>query len=204
MDVATQFPFNLRTRVSFGVGAFANVAAEAAAFGRTALLVTGRGAMRRSGVTERLVRQLSAAGARAVLYEEASPNPTTVEVDRGADLARAEGALVIVGLGGGSAMDVAKGIAQVLANGKPCYELCGTTLERPGPPVIAVPTTSGTGSEVNGVAVVTEPARKHKTSLRGPAVGPARGVGDPELSRSRPAPGKASAGVDAQAPPRAA
>ncbi|HHW14681.1 MAG TPA: iron-containing alcohol dehydrogenase [Firmicutes bacterium] len=152
---------------------------------------------RRAGLTQKLVAQLAEAGARAVLYEEASPNPTTVEVDAGAELARREGVEALVGLGGGSAMDVAKAIAMVVAYGQPCYELCGRPLPQPGLPVVAVPTTSGTGAEVSGVAVVTEPSRHHKTSLRSPQVSPAVAAVDPELTLALPPSVTASSGMDA-------
>lgn len=199
MDPETRAQFFLKTRIEFGRGAFARVGAEAAALGRTVMVVTGRSAMRRAGLTQKLVAQLEEAGARAVLYEEASPNPTTVEVDAGAELARREGIEVLVGLGGGSAMDVAKAIAMTVAYGKPCYELCGRPLSEPGLPVVAVPTTSGTGAEVSGVAVVTEPSRHHKTGVRSPQVSPTVAVVDPELTLTLPPAVTASSGMDALA-----
>lgn len=199
VDTATKVQFFLRTRVKFGNGTFATVGTEAAALGRTVLVVTGRSAMRRAGLTQKLVAQLEAAGARAVLYEGASPNPTTVEVDDGAELARREQVEAVVGLGGGSAMDVAKAIATVVSYNKSCYELCGEPLPVPGLPVVAVPTTAGTGAEVSGVAVVTEPARRLKATLRSPAVAPALAVIDPELTVTLPPKVTASSGLDALA-----
>jgi glycerol dehydrogenase-like iron-containing ADH family enzyme len=199
MDIQTRAQFHLRTKVRFGVGTFAEAGAEAAALGKTALVVTGRSAMRRAGLTDRLVASLSAAGVRAVLYEEATPNPTTGEVDKGADLARREGVDVVVGLGGGSAMDVAKAIAMAVAYDRPCYEICGVALDRPGLPVVAITTTSGTGAEVTGVAVVTEPSRRHKTAVRSLVVAPTVAIVDPELTVTMPPAVTASTGMDALA-----
>lgn len=199
MDPRTQAQFFLRTRVRFGNGLFETAGAEAAALGRTVMVVTGRSAMRRTGLTERLSAQLERAGARVVLYEEASPNPTTAEVDAGVALARREKVEALVGLGGGSAMDVAKAVAMAAVYGKPCYELCGVPLPERGLPVVAVPTTAGTGAEVAGVAVVTEAARKHKTALKSPWVSPEVAVVDPELTRTLPPEVTASSGMDALA-----
>lgn len=199
MDLSAKVQFFLKTKVRLANGAFETVGAEAASLGHTVLVVTGRTAMRRAGFTEKLVKQIEAAGARAVLYENASPNPTTDEVDAGASLARREGADVVVGLGGGSAVDVAKAIAITVPYNKPCHELCNADLPTPGLPVIAVPTTSGTGAEVTSVAVITVPSRRYKTALRSVHIVPTLAIVDPELTVTMPPEVTASSGMDALA-----
>lgn len=199
MDPAVRIQFHLKTRVIFANGSFAMVGAEAARFGRRVLLVTGRRAMRQAGLTQRLIGQLGAAGCQAVLYEGASPNPTTAHVDIGAQLARREQVDVVVGLGGGSAMDTAKAISVAAVHAHSCYELCSLLITDPGLPVIAVPTTSGTGAEVSAIAVVVEQTRRQKTALRSPAVAPAVAVIDPELTLTLPPDITASSGMDALA-----
>lgn len=200
MQEAGNFKFYLRPRVAFGAGLFATAGAEAATLGRIALVVTGKGAMRRAGYTDRLLASLEAAGVKGVLYEGVRPNPTVDEVDAGATLARQERAEVVIGLGGGSAVDTAKAIAVTAASGvASCRSLLGCQLTKPGLPVIAVPTTSGTGAEVTAVAVVSVPEQGVKTALRGPGVMATVAVVDPELTLGLPPNVTASTGMDALA-----
>ncbi len=191
--------FFLRTKVSFGNGTLAKAGEEAAALGRTILVVTGRNAMRRAGLTDRLVALLEKAGVRPVLYEEASPNPATDEVDRGVELARREGVGGLVALGGGSAIDVAKAISMGVVYGKPCRELVDVPLPKPGLPLLAIPTTAGTGSEVSSAAVVTDSATGFKGALRSPWIRPVAAIVDPELTVTMPPSVTASSGADALA-----
>lgn len=200
MDAATKVQYFLKTRVTLANGAFAATGSETATLGRTALVVTGRSAMRRAGVTDNLLRQLEAAGVRPVLFEQVPPNPTTDDVDAGVALALRENAEVVLGLGGGSAMDAAKAIAAVAKSGRRTVDYFRDLPREPaGLPIVAVPTTSGTGAEVTPVVVLTDPAERRKFGATSTAFGAAVALVDPELTLSMPPEVTASSGMDALA-----
>ncbi|MGQ9780135.1 MAG: iron-containing alcohol dehydrogenase family protein [Bacillota bacterium] len=193
--------FFLPTRVNVSRGALAEVTGEALALGHTVLVVTGRSAMQRTGVLARLQAAIEEAGGRVVLFDRVFPNPTTDLIDEGADLARKEKAEVVIGLGGGSAMDTAKAVAVAAKSDRPAAELFFTPLpaEIPSLPMIAVPTTSGTGSEVTPFAVMTDPRRRRKIGVFHTRFYPTVALVDPELTVSMPRAVTASSGMDALA-----
>jgi alcohol dehydrogenase class IV len=180
-----RFEFATATRIVFGAGTFQEVAPAARQMGRRMLLVTHGGALE---------------GARAVLKVEGEP---TVElVRRGTELARAEQCDVVIGLGGGSAIDTGKAIAAMLANpGDPLDYLevvgRGQPLLNPSVPFIAVPTTAGTGAEVTRNAVLASTEHRVKASLRSPLMLPRLAVVDPELTLALPPGLTATTGLDA-------
>lgn len=171
-------------KVLFGCGCFADIGAEAGALGRRALVVTGRSAMRRAGITQRCVEALRAAGREAALFEEVEHDPSLATVDRGREAAVEAEADVVIGIGGGSALDAAKAVA-VLANkpGAAADYLHGRReIDAPGLPFIAVPTTSGTGAEITKNAVLTDTDQRVKKSLRHALMVARVAVVDPELT----------------------
>jgi len=168
-----RFEFATATRIVFGEGTLGEVPAAARAMGTRALLVTGRSPARAA---------LPAAATFAVEGE-----PTVDVVRRGVEAAREAGADVVIALGGGSAIDAGKAIAALVANGGDVLdylEVIGKAqpLARPSVPFIAIPTTSGTGSEVTRNAVLASPEHRVKASLRGPFLLPRLAVVDPELT----------------------
>ena len=200
MDATTGVQYFLKTRVILANGAFAGTGPQTAALGRTALVVTGRSAMRQAGATDELLRQLEAAGVRPVLFEQVPPNPTTNDVDTGVALALREKAEVILGLGGGSAMDTAKAIAAVARDGRRTVDYFKDPPREPaGLPIVAVPTTSGTGAEVTPVVVLTDPAERRKFGASSTAFGVTIAIVDPMLTLTMPPEVTASSGMDALA-----
>lgn len=194
------FDFLVPTRVVFGRGRLAELGTHVREHGRRALLVCGRGAMRRHGVLDTVVGLLRVAGVEVTVFEGVSPDPTATEADRAAALAAAHGCEVVVGLGGGSAIDAAKAAAVGVAWG-PVGPLVGTTL---APcegvlPVIAVPTTAGTGSEITRGATLTDPQRALKAGIRGPDLFPRVALVDPALLATVPPRVAAQSGFDALA-----
>jgi alcohol dehydrogenase class IV len=183
-----RFEFATATRIVFGEGTLGEVPAAARAMGTRALLVTGRSPARAA---------LPAAATFAVEGE-----PTVDVVRRGVEAAREAGADVVIALGGGSAIDAGKAIAALVANGGDVLdylEVIGKAqpLARPSVPFIAIPTTSGTGSEVTRNAVLASPEHRVKASLRGPFLLPRLAVVDPELTYALPPGITASTGLDA-------
>jgi alcohol dehydrogenase class IV len=192
-----RFEFAAPPRVIFGPGTLAGIGAIAREFGRRALVVTGRDPER----ARPLIDLTGAAGIAATVC--AIPGePTTADVVRGAALARASDCDLVIGCGGGSALDAAKAIAALLGNGGDLHdylEVVGRAqpLARPGAPCIAIPTTAGTGAEVTRNAVLVSPAHRLKASLRSPHLLPRVALVDPELTYGLPAGLTASTGLDA-------
>ncbi len=192
-----RFEFATATRILFGAGMVREVAPAAKEMGRRALLVTGRSLERAAA----LVTQLQAAGIGCAHFA-VEGEPTTDMVRRGVRLAREERCDLVIAFGGGSAIDAAKAIAALLTNRGELMdylEVIGKAqkLGSPSAPFIAVPTTSGTGSEVTRNAVLASPEHRVKVSLRSPLVLARLAVVDPELTCDLPPAITASTGLDA-------
>ncbi|MEU1671173.1 iron-containing alcohol dehydrogenase [Streptomyces roseifaciens] len=188
------------TTVRFGRGRLAELGAVTAERGRDALLVCGRTSARRHGHLDAALSSLADAGVRVTVFDDVSPDPRAHEIDAAVAQAQAAGCDVVIGLGGGSALDAAKAVAVSLRHG-PCGPLVGRTLERIADPVpvIAVPTTAGSGAEVTKGAIVTDTDRSLKAGIRGDDLFPAVALIDPALLRSVPARVAAESGFDALA-----
>jgi alcohol dehydrogenase class IV len=192
-----RFEFATAARILFGEGAASEAAPAAAAMGRRALLVTGARGERAVG----LMAALAAAGVECVPLAVAG-EPSVDLVREGARRARGEACDLVVAMGGGSALDAGKALAALIANtGDPLDYLevvgRGQPLEHTPVPMIAVPTTAGTGSEVTRNAVLASPAHRVKASLRSAAMLPRLAVVDPQLTWDLPPAVTASTGLDA-------
>jgi alcohol dehydrogenase class IV len=192
-----RFEFATATRIVFGGGSVKEAAPAAAAAGRRALVVTGRTPGRAAG----LLDQLAAAGLEATVFSAAG-EPSVETVRAALALAREAGCQVVLGIGGGSALDAGKAIAALLANpGDPLDFLevvgRGQLLAQPSVPCIAIPTTAGTGSEVTRNAVLTSAEHRAKASLRSPGMYPRLALIDPELTHGLPPALTAATGLDA-------
>ncbi len=161
--------FMTATRIVYGLDSLNRLGEETARLGRHALLMTGHGSARRSGALDQAISILRAAGVSVTIYEGVEPDPTFATVNAAADLARHAGCDVIVGLGGGSAVDAAKAVAGIARWPYPVEDYYYTDRVLPGKglPFVAVPTTAGTGAEVTKNAVLSDPAHALKQSLRG-------------------------------------
>jgi alcohol dehydrogenase class IV len=192
-----KFEFATATRIVFGPGTLGEAAAAAKQMGSRALVVTGSSPARAA----RLLANLRAAGADCQTLSVAG-EPTVEAVRQGVEQARAENRDVVIALGGGSAIDAGKAIAALLGNpGDPLDYLevigRGQPLARPSAPFIAIPTTSGTGSEVTRNAVLGSPEHRVKASLRSALMLPRLALVDPELTLGLPPAVTASTGLDA-------
>jgi choline dehydrogenase len=195
--------FEIPTVMKHGLGAVANLPDELRALGvDRPLIVTDPGIVR-AGLLDRVTEPLKRAGLSYVLFADVAPNPPIALVDRGAELYLSEGCDGLVGFGGGSAMDTAKSIGVVAANGGSIlhYEWADPQpIKRRIPPTICVPTTAGTGSEVTLWAVITDPLRKIKFNVGGtPLIGAYVALLDPELTLALPPHVTAATGMDALA-----
>ena len=193
-----EFQYHLPVNLVFGRGKSDEIGKLAAAFGKRALIVTGGSSTRRSGLLGKTQELLRENGVESALFDKVTPNPLTTTVYEGAALANAEGCEIVVALGGGSSMDAAKGIAFQAVNGGDINDyIFGRASGDRALPVIAVPTTCGTGSEGNGFAVMTNPDTMDKKSLRCRAIVPVLSIIDPLLMTTMPKQTLASVGFDA-------
>jgi len=191
--------YELPTVIKHGVGAIAALGEETAALGvRRPLIVTDKG-MRETGHVERAASLLAARGLEPAVFSEVVGNPAIHHVARGTEAYRDHGADGMVALGGGSSMDVAKAVGvEVAHDGRILdYEYGNTPLSRRIPPLVCIPTTSGTGSEVTLWAVITDPNRHVKFNVGGPLIGPHLALIDPLLVVGLPAQLTAFTGMDA-------
>jgi alcohol dehydrogenase class IV len=194
-----RFEFATATRIIFGAGTLKAVGLIAAEMGSRALVVTGASPER----AEPLLNDLAAQGVGTTTL--AIPDePTTHLVSDGAHQAREAKCDLVIGFGGGSAVDAGKAIAALLTNGGEPLDYLevvgrGQPLTKPPAPYIAIPTTAGTGSEVTKNAVLASPEHQVKVSLRSNLTLPRLAVIDPELTYSMPPEITASTGLDALA-----
>lgn len=193
-------PFDLqcRTRIVFGEGTVARLGEFAGEIGaRRALVVSDPGIIK-VGHTQRGIDALTAAGIETQLFEGVHENPTTDDVARGVAMARRYEPEIIVGLGGGSSMDCAKGINFVYSNGGEMKDYWGVGKAlKPMLPMIAVPTTSGTGSEAQSFALISD-AESHVKMACGDKKASFRvAILDPELTVTQPPMVTALTGIDA-------
>lgn len=180
------FVFSLPTRVSFGAGALDSIGQESKCFGRQALVVTGTTFARRSGLIERLTQSLAGVGIGVTLFDRVGPNPSVGIVEEGGTAARAAGADLILGLGGGSVMDAAKAMAASAAGFSPRdISANGAHIPR-ALPIVQVPLVASTGSETNDAAVLLDEERGIKVMLRAPQLRAQLAVVDPTLTFTVP------------------
>jgi len=187
----------LPARVHFGFGARAQLAQVVAVHGRRVLAVVDPFLVGTPVLTE-VVDALTAVGLAVRVYADITPELPVDTLTAAADVAREHGTEVVLAIGGGSALDAAKVVALLSAHEGPLSRYYGENLV-PGPvvPVVAVPTTAGTGSEVTPVAVVSDPERALKVGISSPFLVPVAAVVDPELTFGAPASVTAFSGIDA-------
>jgi alcohol dehydrogenase class IV len=191
------FAFVQTARVVFGEGSIGDLGLELKTLGRErALVVTDRDLRARTDVVERVTRALGAR--QAGVFDEVRPDAVADVVDRGADSARALTADCLVSVGGGSAIDTAKGIALCLASGGRIRDRQGTQLmTRRAVAHVAVPTTAGTGSEVSLYAVIKDDAAREKLHFLDERLIPDVALLDPALTATLPPGLTAATGFDA-------
>jgi alcohol dehydrogenase len=190
----------LRNRVYFGVGSIERLPEVIAATGGSRVFVVTDPGVRSSGVVDRVLAVLAGADLDAGLFAEVEPNPGASTVDRGAEALRSFGfdGTIIVPVGGGSSMDTAKALDLRAANDMPVWDLeyDGPDLA-PGRPVVAVPTTAGTGAETNSYGVITDETAARKGYVGHPSLLPVATLLDPALTLGLPPAATAATGIDA-------
>lgn len=191
------FDFDPRTRVVFGSGALGRLGELTAELGKRVMLVTDRG-LREAGHEERALQALRSAGLTVTVFDDVHANPTTEDVERGLTIARDHQIDVIVGLGGGSSMDCAKGMNFLLTNGGRMEDYWGVGKATQSMlPMIAVPTTAGTGSEAQSFALIANSETHMKMACGDKKAACKIAILDPDLTISMPNSVTAATGIDA-------
>src|SRR5215212_8745631 len=189
-----------KVRVVFSAGAIDRLGQLVAAEGGRRVLLVSDPGIRDAGHEERAVRSLYKAGVAVKVFDEVEENPTIIHVGKGVIAARPFKAVLIVGLGGGSAMDCGKGINFILTNGGKVADYWGVNkAQKPLLPFVAIPTTAGTGSDAQSAALITDPDTHQKMACWDAKALPRLAILDPELTRTQPAKVAAATGIDAVA-----
>ncbi len=191
--------FALKVETVFGEGSIAELGQRAKAAGlKHALVVTDPG-IRAAGILDSVLASLDEQGVAHTVYENVTPNPTIPEVDGGVQAMKDSGADFVIGVGGGSAIDAAKGVAVTAHEGGGAKDYLFGVGSKPFPggmkTLFAIPTTCGTGSEISPAAVITDPDSHYKHLMLNCT--PMVAILDPNLVAKMPAPITAATGMDA-------
>ncbi|RLE56708.1 MAG: hypothetical protein DRJ40_04805 [Thermoprotei archaeon] len=181
------FRYYCPTEVIFGRGSIKEVGQVVRNFGSRALLVVGRRFAKESGYLDKITKLLQEAGVEVHVFSGVEPNPSTETAQRCSEFARERGSEVIVAFGGGSVIDVGKAAAVVAVQGGRVEEyLYPKVVTGNALPIVAIPTTCGTGSEVTKNSVLTIVKEKRKVVVVGPAIIPKVAIVDPDVIRYLP------------------
>lgn len=196
-----EFNFYWPTRLMFGSGRIEDAGIAAREIGRKTLLVSGAGSMRKLGVLDKIIANFRSSGVGVSLFEGIGPNPKAYLIDRGAELAGKENCDFVTGLGGGSVMDAAKGIAISASLPGSVWDYMNSFSEfrkvtSEVLPVMELPTVAGTGSEANGTTVISNRKTKEKSFIKSEFLFPRVSVIDPVLTLTVPPSITGECGVD--------
>src|SRR6266700_2880675 len=197
-DSLPSFDYQPRTRIVFGLNSVERVGELARGLGAKVVLVVTDPGIVTAGHSDRVEHILQSCGLGVLVFDEVHENPTTRDVDKCLEVAKSAGIDTIVGLGGGSSMDTAKGCNFLLTNGGRVQDYWGVgKAGRPMLPFIAIPTTAGTGSECQSAALIVDEQTHQKMACLDPKAAARIAILDPGLTLSQPAQVTACTGIDA-------
>lgn len=186
------------TKIYFGIGQIARAPKLIQAFGNKALIVTGNKNSKSSQYFKKLLTGLDKLKVNYIIYDKVTPNPSAEMVDNAINITNGNNINVIVAFGGGSCIDTAKGLAITTLSKKPIWKYVDGTYDvKSSIPVIAIPTTAGTGSEVTKYAVFSNPLNKYKSDITNDLIYPKIAIVDPRLTFSLPVDISKATGIDA-------
>ena len=192
------FDYHIPTKIIFGRGRLKELATEELPGSKALIVITNGQSMKRLGYLNQVTQYLKENGVDSVLFDKVLPNPTLAHVSEAAELARLENCDMVVGLGGGSAIDSAKAIALAATNPGNYWEYVkGREVENAALPIVAIPTTAGTGTESDPWTVITNLETNEKIGFGIKQLFPTLSIVDPELMVSVPANLTAYQGMDA-------
>jgi alcohol dehydrogenase len=192
------FSFTGAKKIVFGCGSFSGLVGQVRDLRAKRPFIAIDGNLAKLGMRDRVLEMFERDGMKAVLYDKVLPEPPLEQADEGARLALKGKCAMVIGIGGGSAMDVAKAVAVVAAHGAQAKDFLGLNkVPGPGIPTIMVPTTAGTGSEVTFTAVFVRHDLQKKEGMNSVFMYPDLALLDPELTVSLPPQPTAASGMDA-------
>ena len=192
------FSFNLSTRIEFGKGYVTKAGEIIKEFGAQKVIVITDKGLIKAGIVAKVTDSLQASGVEYIIYDGVQPNPKDVDCIAAGDMAREYGADFVVAIGGGSSMDTAKAVAALITNPVALPEIMKPYKVPIAPaPLLCVPTTAGTGSEVTSFSVITLTEEQRKSCMFDDKLRPEIALIDPELLLGVPGPIIASTGIDA-------
>ncbi len=180
------YKFYVPIKFYSGYGRFADLGKLSDGIGKKFLLVTGKNAMKKMGFTDKAIKMLRENGKEVILFDQIDPNPTSDMVAAGAALSLKEGCDAVIGLGGGSPMDAAKAIAVVAGNGGSIWDYRKERDTSKTLPIIAIPTTAGSGTDGDRYFVVTNKNMSSKKGFATEYTYPRISILDPELTINLP------------------
>ncbi len=198
-----EFTYYMPTKLYFGKNSIRKLGEFVDKLGKKAMIVIGRsGAMRKFGHLDKVTQELDKKHISYVIYDKILPNPLDTQVNEAAEIAKREGVEFVIGLGGGSTIDSAKAIAITAKGDLPFWEYVkggtgGGKTPEDALPVVAIPTTSGTGTEADPFAVVSKEGAREKIGIGYEVSYPKYSIVDPELTISLPKEQTAFTGMDA-------
>ena len=200
LPALSQFDFHARTRIVFAAGAIDRLGKLVREYGGTRALVVSDPGVVRAGHADRARGSLESAGIAVAIFDRVVENPTTGVVEQCTACAREERIDCLIGLGGGSSMDTAKGCNFLLTNGGRMEDYWGAgKASRPMLPMVAVPTTAGTGSECQSFALISQEGTHVKMACGDVKSAPRSAILDPLLTLTQPHAVASATGIDALA-----
>ena len=198
MNLLNSFSFELPTRIAYGIGATGKLVESIKELGSQKVLIVTDNGIAASGLLSAITGQLSTAGMEYEIFSEVEPNPKDHNVHAGTKIAKGLQADCLVAVGGGSPIDCAKAIAVLATHGGAVrdyeggHKISGNVL-----PLIAIPTTAGTGSEVTFSSVITDTGEGFKFTVKHPSMAPRIAILDPQMTITMPPGLTAATGMDA-------
>lgn len=198
MMILKNFRYEMPTIIEFGQGSVKSLAEHVKSLGGSNVLVVGDPGVSKAGIVRRIEEPLIEAGIPYTVFTDVGVEATIESVDSGTIAAKSNGCDIVVGVGGGSALDTAKSIALMLVHPGHIRDYVGLDkVPSPGAPIIAVPTTAGTGSEITRFSVLSDKGAKAKLSVGSMYNCPTLALCDPELTLTLPSHITAATGMDA-------
>lgn len=197
--MSLRFDFNLPTKIIFGSGTFeSRLGSESKKLGKKAVVVTGRSSTKKSGILDMTEDILKQEKIDFDVYDQVEPNPSITTIHDGAEFTKKAKADFLIAIGGGSPLDAAKAIGIILSQGGRISDYFGVEkVVKTIPPLIAVPTTAGTGAEVTKYSNINDGEKKTKNLINSINICPKVAIVDPELTLTMSPELTAISGVDA-------
>lgn len=184
-------------KVVYGNGSISKVGEICKIYGSKALVVTGRTSAKNNGTLDKVMDSLKETGVEGFWFNDLDSDPVVESVEKGTVAGKEQGVDVIVALGGGSAIDTAKSIGVMMTNEGSIADYEFSAPPKKGIPLVAIPTTAGTGSEATKGAIITDPKRMVKMCIASADMIPKAAILDPELTKDLPHDISAATGMDA-------